>query len=223
MEKKEKKTTATDEPIDVARTIFSKNKLITWIFNKIKTIYKFIEKHIKLYKFKRRCKKNNSVVIKPLILNNTKYMHLGKKVRIKEGARIECYDKFADKILLPELSIEDNVIIEYNFSCLVADKVRIGKNTILASNVLITSENHGINPEIETPYYEQPLSVGPVTIGEGCWIGEKVIILPNVSIGKKCVIGAGTIVTKSIPDYSIVVGTPARIIKKYNFEKHEWI
>lgn len=193
-----------------------------WILGKIKKVYKFILKDIKIHKFKRYCRKLNCKVIKPLILNNPEYIHLDKYVRIKEGARIECYDRFAGNMLSPRLSIEEKVIIGYNFSCLVADKVRIGKDTILASNVLITSENHGINPEIDIPYYEQELSIGPVSIGEGCWIGEKVIILPNVNIGKKCVIAAGAIVTKDIPDYSIAAGIPAKVIKKYNFEKHEW-
>lgn len=186
-------------------------------------IYRFILRHSKLYKFKIYCKKNKCKVIKPLILNNPEYIHFDKCVRIKEGARIECYNKFGDQILSPILSIRENVIIGYNFSCLVADKVEIGKNTILASNVLITSENHGMNPEIEIPYYQQELSVGSVSIGEGCWIGEKVIILPNVKIGDKCIIAAGSIVTKDIQSYSMAVGIPARVIKKYDFERHEWI
>ena len=152
-------------------------------------IYRFILRHSKLYKFKIYCKKNKCKVIKPLILNNPEYIHFDKCVRIKEGARIECYNKFGDQILSPILSIRENVIIGYNFSCLVADKVEIGKNTILASNVLITS----------------------------------VIILPNVKIGDKCIIAAGSIVTKDIPSYSMAVGIPARVIKKYDFERHEWI
>lgn len=111
----------------------------------------------------------------------------------------------------------ENIIIGYNFSCLVADKISIGKNTILASNILITTENHGMNPEVDIPYYEQELSVGPVMIGEGCWIGEKAIILHNVNIGKKCIVAAGSIVNKDVPDYCIVAGAPAKVIKKYNF------
>lgn len=189
----------------------------------LKKLYKGIKYYYKLYKFKRYCRKSNSKVIKPLFLNNPEYIKLNNYVRIKQGARIECYNEFADKKLFPELSIGEKVIIGYNFSCLVADKVKIDKNTILASNVLITSENHGMNPEIGIPYYEQTLSVGAVSIGEGCWIGEKVIILPNVNIGKKCIVAAGSIITKDIPDYSIVAGIPAKVIKKYDFKKHEWV
>lgn len=182
-----------------------------------------IKNCIKCYKFKIECKLHKTKIIKPLILTNPDCIYLTRNIRIKKGARIECYKKFAGQNLSPELHIDENVIIGYNFSCLVADKINIGRNTILASNVLITTENHGMDPEIDIPYYEQQLTVGPVSIGEGCWIGEKVIILPNVKVGKKCIIAAGSIVTKDIPDYSIAVGAPAKVIKKYDFEKHTWV
>ena len=106
----------------------------------------------------------------------------------------------------------------------MADKVEIGKDTIFASDVLITSENHGMNPESNIPYHAQPLSTGEVTIGQGCWIGEKVSIISGggVRIGDKCIIAAGAVVTKDIPDYSIAGGIPARVIKRYDFEKHMW-
>ena len=69
---------------------------------------------------------------------------------------------------------------------------------------------------------DQPLNSKAINIGDGCWLGEKVCVLPGVTIGKKCIIGAGSIVTKSIPDFSIAVGNPAKVIKKYNFETHKW-
>ena len=87
---------------------------------------------------------------------------------------------------------------------------------------MISSENHGMDPESEKSYMRQPLVSKPVSIGDGCWIGEKVCILPGVTIGKKCVIGAGSVVTKSIPDYSIAVGNPAKVVKQYNFETQHW-
>ena len=61
-----------------------------------------------------------------------------------------------------------------------------------------------------------------ITVGDNCWIGEKTTILPGVNIGKGCVIGAMSVVTKDIPDYSIAAGNPARVIKRYDFEAHEW-
>jgi len=102
-------------------------------------------------------------------------------------------------------------------------KIDIGTNVLIASHVLITSENHSIDPECNIEYMNQPLLCSDVKIEDGCWIGEKVCILPGVTIGKKSVIGAGSVVTKNIPAYCIAVGNPARIIKKYDFDSHKWI
>ena len=55
-----------------------------------------------------------------------------------------------------------------------------------------------------------------------CWVGEKVIIMPGVTIGDRSIIGAGAIVTRDIPPYSIAVGNPAKVIKRYNFKTHSW-
>lgn len=121
-----------------------------------------------------------------------------------------------------EIRIGKNCSIMSNFSILNASKVTIGDNVLIASHVLISSENHTTDPESELEYKDQPLQTSPVSIGDGCWIGEKVCILPGVTIGKKCVIGAGSIVTKDVPDYCMAVGNPAKIIKRYNFSSHSW-
>ena len=62
-----------------------------------------------------------------------------------------------------------------------------------------------------------------VIIGEGSWLGTNVVVVGKVSIGKHCVIGANSVVTKDIPDYSVAAGIPAKVIKKYDFEKKEWV
>lgn len=92
----------------------------------------------------------------------------------------------------------------------------------MASDILVTSENHSIDPESELLYMDQPLICSDVNIKDGCWIGEKVVIMPGVTIGKKSVVGAGSIVTHDIPDFCMAVGNPARVIKKYNFSSHKW-
>ena len=119
--------------------------------------------------------------------------------------------------------IEDNCYIGQFFSILAGGDVTIKKNTLIASYVAIIGENHNMNPEAGIQYGCQPLIKSDVVIGENCWIGEKVIILPGVVIGDWCIIGAGSVVNKSIPSYSIAVGNPARVIKKYSFESKEWI
>jgi lipopolysaccharide O-acetyltransferase len=99
----------------------------------------------------------------------------------------------------------------------------IGNSVLIASNVLISSENHGMNPESDIPYMDQDLIARDVVIKDGAWIGQNVCILPGVTIGEKSIIGAGSIVTKSIPDYCIAAGNPAKVIKKYDFSSHKWV
>ena len=168
--------------------------------------------------FKKRGKK--CYFGKPLFLLGKKYFSFGKGITIYKGARIECYSSYADEKLYPNLVIGDFTIIGYNFQCLVTTNCFIGNNCMIASNVLISTENHGMNPEQN--YLDQPLVSKEIIIGDNVWLGERVIILPGVQIGNNAIIGAGSVVTKSIPSNCIAVGNPAKIIKKYNFETKEW-
>ena len=92
----------------------------------------------------------------------------------------------------------------------------------MASNILITDNNHGMGAGSETPYMWQTPSAKPIKIGDGCWIGEKCTILPRSMIGEKCIIGANSVVTGEIPVYTIAVGAPAKLIKKWNFKLNQW-
>ncbi len=165
------------------------------------------------------------LIFTPIQLDRKRdYIRLGDNVVIRKYARINCYPKWnAEKDNEPIITIGDNCNIGQRLSLLAGGKITIGNHVLMASDILITSENHSINPEDKKHYMDQPLQCADVEIKDGCWIGEKVCIMPGVTIGKKCVIGAGSIVTKSIPDYSIAVGNPARVIKKYDFQAHKWV
>lgn len=146
---------------------------------------------------------------------------IGDHVKILKGWRIECFEHYGDRSYSPKLIIGNYVNIMHNFTCLVADQCIIGDNAAIASDVFISTENHGITPD-GTPYIGQPLTTAPVTIGKHVWIGEKACILPGVELGDFCIVGAHSVVTKSFPAYSMIAGVPARIIKKYNPETREW-
>lgn len=162
---------------------------------------------------------NDSIVVYPSIIRGEECISIGNNTTILNNSRIQNY--FQDNNN-PKIVIGNRCYIGFFFSLLNASCVTIGDDVLIASNVLITSENHGINPESGTPYMDQPLISKPVIIGDGCWIGEKVIITPGVTIGKKSIIGAGSVVTRSVPDYCIAVGNPAKVIKRYNFNTHLW-
>lgn len=149
-------------------------------------------------------------------------IELGQNVSIAQDARIKVYSDFYGQKLRPKLRIGENVSIGPNFVALVTEELLIEHDCLLAPNVTIVTHDHGINPESDLHYHSQPLVCGKVKIGAGCWIGQNAIILSNVTIGEKSIVAAGAVVTKNVPPYSIVGGVPAKVLKKWNFESHNW-
>lgn len=107
-------------------------------------------------------------------------------------------------------------------------KVTIGNNVLLASNIYISDTIHGSylgNQNDSSPRStpnSRNLTFKDVYISDNVWIGEGVSILPGVIIGKGVIIGSNSVVTKSIPDFTIAVGNPAKIVKKFNFLNNKW-
>lgn len=99
--------------------------------------------------------------------------------------------------------------------------VNIGNQVNIAQHVVMSGLNHGYE-DIHTAPRAQKCSTALITIEDDCWIGANVVITAGVTIGKHCVIAAGSVVTKDIPPYSIAAGNPARVIKQYNFESGVW-
>ena len=178
----------------------------------IKKLFMLLYHPLLFFKFTLR---NNLFVNKRANIKNIDKLDLGKDIVIGYDVRINFFGN-------QKLIIEDDVYICHRVSFIVGDSITIGKYTVIASDVCFVSENHGIDLEKRIPYQKQELILAPINIGENCWIGEKVIILPGVVLGNNVVIGAGSVVTKSVPDNCIAVGNPAKIIKKYNYDDKKW-
>ena len=99
--------------------------------------------------------------------------------------------------------------------------VTIGNNVNLAQNITISGLNHNYQDPNKT-IISQGITTSPIIIEDDVWIGANSVILACTRIGKHSLIGAGSVVTKNIPDYSVAVGNPAKIIKQYNFQKRVW-
>ena len=162
-------------------------------------------------------------ILPQLTINCFHNITIGNHFYLGRNSRFLLISEYKGCSYEPGISIGNNVSIGNRFSALSAAPITIGDNALLASDILITSENHGMDPEQYESYSMNPLIAQPVTIGAGCWIGEKVIILPGVSLGDKCIVAAGSVVNKSFPPYTLIAGVPAKAIKTYSKEKHEWI
>jgi acetyltransferase-like isoleucine patch superfamily enzyme len=160
----------------------------------------------------------------PFDIRSKRLIKIGKNFTTGFGCRIEAFNN--ENVTC--ITFGDNVQINDYVHIGAISSVTIGNNVLMASKVYITDHNHGSYDELLS---DHPMSIPssrklvckPVTIEDNVWIGESVCILPGVKIGEGCVIGALSVVTKSIPPYSIAVGNPARVVKKYDFETHKWV
>ena len=125
--------------------------------------------------------------------------------------------------------IGNDVYINFGAVLLDCSRITIGNNVLMASHIFISDNSHGCYKGSENdsdptiPPTQREYTTAPISIGDNTWIGEGVIIMPGVTIGMGCVIGAHSVVSKSIPDYCVAVGSPAKPIKKYDFKTKKWI
>ena len=125
------------------------------------------------------------------------------------------------QLFSPKLIIEDFVHTEQRCQIFCANYLRIGKNTVLSSDIFITDVVHNYK-DINTNVLRQNLISGKTLIGDFCFIGTGVKIIKPVKIGNHVIIGANSVITNDIPSYCVVAGNPGRIIKTYNFKTKNW-
>jgi acetyltransferase-like isoleucine patch superfamily enzyme len=165
----------------------------------------------------------NSYIQKPLYIQNPGFIEIGEGVSILSGVRLEVIQ--TNKTRPPAVSIGNNTNIEQNVHIVSHSRIRIGDNVSITGNCAIVDVTH--------PYEDvgNPTKIGArvldddsfVEIGDGSWIGYGSVILPNVRIGKYVVVGANSVVMKDVPDHSVVAGSPARVIKRFDPISNSWI
>jgi len=173
------------------------------------------------------------------LINNKKFRQLTYTTDIHPGVRVDG----AANIILGDhtivqryswlgampLSGENDCILEIgdgtvvgNFNHIYATKrIMIGKNVLFADRVYVSDCAHNYE-DVKTPIIKQSIKqLNEVVIGDGAWLGENVCVI-GCKIGKNSVIGANSVVTSDIPDYCVAVGSPARVIKKFNSQSLNW-
>lgn len=175
---------------------------------------KFINRKIRYFNF-------------PIIIKGKKFIDFGNNLTAGYYCRFEVYPKNNSKD--KRIIFGDNIQLNDFVHISAIDKVEIGDGCLMASHIYISDNSHGryegklsdSSPYIAPDHREY--ITAPVKIGKNVWIGEGVMILPGVTIGDGAIIGAHSVVNTDVPSACIVVGSPARIIKRYSDELKCWI
>ncbi len=167
----------------------------------------------------RRCS-NNVLIGKRPVLHGMRSISIGDSTFIGDYVTLTAW---------PEAGDSKNVVIEIGSGCSIGDynhisaanRIVIGNNLLTGKWVSVIDNSHGLTDfdNLKLPPLERTVSSkGQIIIGNNVWIGDKVTILPGVSIGDGAIIGANSVVSKDVPPYSVVAGVPAQIKKQSSSE-----
>ncbi len=156
----------------------------------------------------------------PRIVGGREHIRIGTNSYVASQSWIECFSEYAGEKFSPEIVIGNNVRIGRFATVTAISSVKIGDGCLFSEHVYISDHAHDVFGYEHTPLSSRRLlHKGDVSIGDYCFLGFRAIVLPGVTLGDRCVVGAGSVVTKSFPEGSIIAGAPARLIRALNHDK----
>ena len=162
------------------------------------------------------------IMWRPTTIFNEQYISIGEDTLIGEGVALSAGMVPGQTcISSPVVTIGDRCLIGRGSGIVGHFSIVIGNDVWTGHHVYITDQNHGYE-DVHRPISQQTQPERPVVIGDGSWLGFGSVVLPGVTIGKHCVIGANSVVTRDIPDYSVAVGAPAKVIRYYDTD-NGWV
>ncbi len=177
----------------------------------------------------------NISIHSPRRIINPEYMFLGDNIQLGPGSLLIAIThyppiswkhpekhQFTQKFS-PKIIIGNRVTSTADLQIAAMSEITIEDDVMFASNINITDGLHGYENPNEPYKYQKIFRIAPIRIKQGCWIGQNVVILPGITIGKFSIIGANSVVTKNLPDRCIAVGSPAKVIKKWDETTQKWI
>lgn len=158
----------------------------------------------------------------PVKVVNPAGVSLHQGVSLSWNGWLYAVERFGDTVFdNPEIIIRERTYVGAGFHIVACRRIEIGRDCMLGDRVYISDNCHRYaDPAMSI--HEGGLDVGEVIIGDGTWIGENACVFGDVRIGKRCVIGANSVVRKSLPDHSVAVGAPARVVKRFDPETDSW-
>ena len=188
------------------------------LFDKVKILYYYLSLHW-YYRLVFAQMGSNSRVQKALRIDCPENIYIGDLVNIGCGSWLA-----ANPLTGPHqcrLEIGNGTYIGHFAHIYCTKTITIGADVLIADKVYLSDNLHSFE-NVNLPIVKQPIKqIKEVKIGDGAWIGENVCVI-GATIGKGSVIGAHSVVTKDIPAFCVAVGSPARVIKTYNFTKGHW-
>lgn len=179
-----------------------------WLKSIIGNLPSRIGRYLRKLYWSKKFRQYGSMFLYPgCIITSPKNISIGQRLVIMHNCCIYAHNNGS-------LKIGDRVNINHNVMLGASDngKIIIGNDVLIGPNVVIRASNHGYLQK-NVPINQQGHTGGEIVIEGDVWIGANSVILPNVTIGKGSVIGAGSVVSKDIPSYSLAGGVPAKVIK----------
>ncbi len=156
---------------------------------------------------------SKSYIYRPRRIDGPQFIRMGDRSTVDRYGWLSALGAYGSARYEPSITLGNDVHIG-RYACITAILgIVIEDGCLISEHVYISDHSHGTDPELG-PIVEQPLvSKGPVRIGAHSFVGYRACILPGVTLGRHCVVGANSVVTHSFADYSVVAGCPARLIR----------
>lgn len=188
---------------------------IGWLWERVERAGKIRHHSRKAARFVR-FGQGSSIAFPPAVLHGVDRIAIGSRTMIGPHATLSTgmlvpLDQGTD----PLLTIGDRCVLGKGISIVAHERIEIGDDTVAGHYVFITDQNH-LYQDINLPIGRQLWRNAPVRIGPECWLGHGSIILPGTSIGRHVAVAAGSVVRGQIPDFCVVAGVPARIVRRYS-------
>lgn len=159
------------------------------------------------------------IIICPYSIEGEEFISLGDNVNIHYRTWMVAKQNTID--CMPNLEVGEGTVIGHFGHIYCTKQIRIGKRVLIADKVYISDNQHEYT-DVTQAIMDQPIKqLSTVEIGDGSWIGENAIII-GAKIGRNCVVAANAVVNKDVPDFCVVAGVPAKIIKRFSIENNVW-